>query len=115
MSDALGSARAAISSFLELISLEMRRAGLALMWRVAWAVVAAICVVAAWMGLMAALAMWAVSLGLHPIAAAIAVASISLVAAAMLIYVCIGMSQDLLFSATQRQAAGKSPVPPPAP
>ena len=115
LSSALASARAALSNFLELISLEARRAGLALMWMVAWGFVAAICIVAAWLGLMAALAMWAVSLGFPPIAAVIAVAVINLVAGAVLIYVCIGMSRDLLFSATRRQVAGKSPVKPPAP
>ena len=115
LSSALASARAAVSNFLDLISLEARRAGLALMWMVAWGVVAAICIVAAWLGVMAALAMWAVSLGFPAIAAVIAVAMINLVAGAVLIYVCIGMSRDLLFSAIRRQVAGKWPVKPPAP
>lgn len=115
LSGALGSARSAFSSFLELISLEARRAGLALMWMVAWGLVAAICIVAAWLGLMAALAMWAVSLGLPPIAAVIAFALINLAAGAGLIYVCVGISRALLFSATRRQVAGKPPVAPPAP
>ncbi len=115
LSSALASARAALSNFLDLVSLEARRAGLTLMWLVVWGFVAAICIVGAWMGLMAAVAMWAVSLGFPPIAAVIAVALINLVAAAVLIYVCIGMSRDLLFSATRRQVAGLSPVKPPAP
>ena len=72
-------------------------------------------IVLAWLGLMAALAMWAVSFGLPPIAAVIAVIVINLVAGAVLIYVCIGMSRDLLFYATRRQVAGKCPVKPPAP
>jgi hypothetical protein len=38
-----------------------------------------------------------------------------LVAGGVLIYVCIGMSRDLLFSATRRQVAGKSANKPPAP
>jgi hypothetical protein len=115
LSKALASVRAALSNFLDLISLEARRAGLALMWMVAWGIVAGICIVAAWLGLMTALAMWAVSLGLPPIAAVIAVAGINLVAGAVLIYMCICMSRDLLFSATRRQVAGKWPVKPPAP
>ena len=85
------------------------------MWMAAGGVVAAICIAAAWLGLMAALAMWAVSLGFPPIAAVIAVAVINLAAGAVLIYRCIGMSRDLVFSATRRQLAGKSPVRPPAP
>jgi len=115
LSSAFASARAALANFLDLLSLEARRAGLALMWMVVGAVVAAICMVGAWLGLMAALAMWAVSLGLPPITAVIAVAVINLVAGAVLIYVCIGASRDLLFSATRRQVAGSSPVTPPAP
>ena len=115
LSGAFASARTALSSFLDLMSLEARRAGLTLMWMVVWGFVAAICIVGAWVGLMAALAMWAVSLGFPPIAAVIAVAVINLAAGAVLIYVCIGMSRDLLFSATRRQVAGKLPVSPPAP
>jgi hypothetical protein len=115
LASALASARAALSNFLDLMSLEARRAGLALMWMVAWGLVAAICIVAAWLGLVAALAMWAVSLGLPPIAAVLAVAVINLAAGAVLIYVCLGISRDLLFSATRRQVAGKSPVKPASP
>lgn len=115
LSSAAASARAALSNFLELMSLEARRAGVALMWMVAGGFAAAICIVGAWLGLMAAFAMWAVALGCPPIAAVIGVAVINLVAGAALIYVCIGMSRDLLFSATRRQVAGASPVQPPAP
>ena len=68
-----------------------------------------------WLGLVAALAMWAVSLGLPPIAAVLAVAVINVTAGAVLIYVCLGISRDLLFSATRRQVAGKFPVKPVSP
>jgi len=115
LSGALASARAALLNFLDLMSLEARRAGLALMWMVAWGFVAAICIVGAWLGLLAAVAMWAVSLGFPPIAAAITFAAINLAAGSVLIYVCIGMSSDLLFSATRRQVAGLSSVKPHAP
>jgi hypothetical protein len=115
LSSALASARATLSSFLDLVSLEARRAGIALMWMLVWGWVAAICIVAAWLGLLAALAMWAVALGFPPLAAVIAVAAINLVAGAALLYMCIGMSRDLLFSATRRQVAGEDLVRPPAP
>jgi hypothetical protein len=115
LAGALASARGGLANFLDLLSFEARRAGLALMWMVAWGFVAAICVVAAWLGLMAALALWAVSLGLAPIAAVLAIAVLNCVAAGGLFYMCIGMSHDLLFSATRRQVAGKSPVKPPSP
>jgi hypothetical protein len=110
LSAALGSVRAASSNFFDLLSLEARRAGLALMWMAAWGLVAAICVVGAWLGVIAALAMWLVSLGFSPIAAVVAIAAINLVAGAALFFVCIRLSRDLLFSATRRQLAGESPV-----
>jgi hypothetical protein len=115
LAGAFASARAGLSNFLDLMSFEARRAGLALVWMIAWGFAGAFCMVAAWLGLMAALAMWAVSLGVPPIAAVIAVTVLNCVAGGMLFYACIGMSHDLLFSATRRQVAGKSPVRPPAP
>jgi hypothetical protein len=115
LSNALASARGVLSNFLDLLSLEARRAGLALMWMVAWGLVAAICIVGAWLGSMAALAMWAVSLGFPPIAAVIAVAVINLVAGIALFCICNRMSRDLLFSATRRQVVGKCPVKPDSP
>ncbi len=107
LSSALAGARTALSSFLDLVALEARRAGLALMWMVAVGVVAAVCIVVAWLGLMAALVMCAVAWGFPPIAAVILLAAIHLLAGAVLIYLCIGMSRDLLFSATRRQVAGQ--------
>jgi hypothetical protein len=101
----LDSARESLSNFLELMSLEAHRAGLALIWMVAWAVVAAVCIITTWLGLMAALAMWAVSLGLLPIAAIIVVAILNLVVGVVLIRVCVGLSRGLLFPATHRQLA----------
>lgn len=115
LSNAVASARATLSSILELISLEARRAGLAVLWIVVMGVVAAVCIVSAWLGLMAALAMWVIALGFPPIATVIVVALIQLIAGAMLINVCIGKSSDLLFSATRRQVAGDCPVKPAAP
>jgi hypothetical protein len=115
LSNALVSARAAVSNFLDLLSFEARRAGLALVWMVACGLIAAVCIVAAWLGLMAALVMWAVSMGCSAVLSVIAVALINGVAGFALICVCKGMSQDLMFPATRRQLAGKSPVKPVAP
>jgi len=112
VTNALGSARVVISSFLELVSLEARRAGLALMWLVAWGLVSAICFVTAWLGLMAALAIWAISLGQPPVAVVIVVALLNLVVGAALIKVCIGISRDLMFTSTRRQIAGPSSARP---
>ena len=65
------------------------------LWIVVFGGIAAICIVAAWLGLMVALAMWAISLGLPSIAAVIAVTVINLIAGGVLIYLCIGMSRNL--------------------
>jgi hypothetical protein len=115
LSSAFASARAALSGFLDLVSLEARRAGLALMWMVIWGLIAVICFAAAWLGLMGALALWIVSLGFPPLAAVIALALANLVAGGMLIYACVGMSRALLFSATRRQVAGEPPAGSPTP
>ena len=105
---AVASARAAFSNLLELMSLEARRAGVTLMWMVVLGVIAAICIVTAWLVLMVALTIGAIALGCPPIAAVIALAASNLIAGAALIYRCIGMSRDLLFCATRRQVAGQS-------
>jgi len=113
LSNTFNSARVSLSNLLELLSLEARRAGIAVMWMAAWGVIAGVCIVSAWLGLMAALALWSVSLGLPPIAAVIAVVVINLALAAVLLYMCIDRSRDLLFSATRRQVSGATPVAPP--
>ena len=101
------SARATLSDFLDLLSLEARRAGLALMWMVVCGVMAAACIVSAWLGLMAALVIWAVSMGSSPLLAVIVIALMNGAAGALLIYRSISVSHDLRFSATRRQLAGK--------
>jgi len=106
LSRAFASARAALSNFLDLVTLEVRRAGLTLMWMVVLGIVAGICVVAAWLGLMVALAMTAVEFGVSPIMAAFGVVLVNLVLAGVLVRICIGMSRNLLFAATRRQVAG---------
>ena len=108
----LASARAALTHFLDLLSLEARRAGIALVGMVVVGFAAAVCAVTAWLGIMAALAMWTVSLGLPPVAAVIVLAGLNLAACAILAYRCIGMSRDLLFPATRRQVAGTTAIPP---
>ena len=115
LANALASARAAISAVLDLAALETRRASDALLWIVALGGVAAVCIVAAWLGLLALLALWAISLGLHPALAGIVVVLANVGLAAAAIKTAIRLSQDLLFSATRRQVAGKLPVKPVSP
>ena len=83
---------------------------MALVWMVAWAVAAGICLVATWLGLMAALAMWATALGLSSIAAVLLVALLNAAIAGALIYASVGKSRGLLFPATRRQLAGHRAV-----
>ena len=108
LSSVIDSAHASVSNFLELVSLEAQRAGYALVWMVAWGGVAAICIAATWLGLLVALAMWAVSLGLSPPVAVVLFALLNLAVVAVLIRMCIGLSRDLLFPATRRQLAHES-------
>ncbi len=109
------SARAVLSDFLDLLSLEARRAGLALMWMVVCGIIAAACIISAWLGLMAALVIGVVSLGYSPLLAVIAIALMNGVAGGLLIYRGISISHDLRFSAARRQLSGKSHVLPVAP
>ena len=102
------SARAALADLLDLLSLEARRASLALMWMVVCGIVAAACIVSAWLGLMAALVICAVSLGYPALAAVLVVALMNAAAGGALIYRGVSMSHDLRFSATRRQLAGNA-------
>jgi len=78
---------------------------------VACGAVAAILVVTAWLGFMAALALWAVSIG-FPWGAAVTVISLAnLLAAAIMTSVCVRKSRDLLFTATRRQLEAKPARP----
>jgi hypothetical protein len=114
LSCALTFARALLSNILDLATLEARRAGVALVFMIVGGVVAAVCIVTAWLGLMAACAMAGIALGMPPLAAVLVVAGINLMAGAGVLYWCIDMSRDLLFMATRRQIDGPSSIPSPA-
>lgn len=103
LANALHSARRVFSDVFGLFSLEVRRAGLTLMWMVALGAMAAILMVTAWLGLMLALVLWVVSLGVHWTAAIVAVSLANVLAAAISLFVCLTMSRNLLFPATRRQ------------
>jgi hypothetical protein len=106
VSRVLDAVRETASSFLELVSLEAHRAGGALVWMIAFGVVAGVCVIATWLGLMAALAMWATDMGLSPILAVLLVAVLNLAFAGALAYAGIRKSDSLTFPATRRQISG---------
>jgi hypothetical protein len=102
----LTSVRETVSSFLELVSLEARRAGTALVWMIAGGVLAGVCLIATWLGLMAALAMWVTDLGLSPLLAVLLVTLLNLALAGGIAFAGIRMSDSLSFPATRRQIAG---------
>ncbi len=103
LSGAFASARWLLSSLLDLFSLEARRAGLTLVLMLACGTLAAILVVAAWLGLLAALVLWSVSLGVSWEVALAQMALANLALAALLWWLCAWMSRALLFSKTRRQ------------
>ena len=113
LSSAFVAARAALASLLDLVALEARGASLALVWMVVWGLVAALCIVVAWLGLMTALGLWAVVLGFSPIATVVAIAVVNLAAGAGLIKLCIYLSRALLFPAVRRQVTGHPVQQPP--
>jgi hypothetical protein len=110
VSHVLSSVRETVSSFLELVSLEARRAGAALVWMVAGGVVTGVCLIATWLGFMAALAMWVTGLGLSPIVAVLLVTLLNLALAGGVAYAGIRMVENLSFPATRRQIAGHRAV-----
>lgn len=103
LAGAFAGARGLLSGLLDLFTLEARRAGLTLAVMLACAATGAILVVAAWLGLMAALALWMVSLGVSWEAAVAVVALANLATAGALAWLCFHLSRHLLFSATRRQ------------
>jgi uncharacterized membrane protein YqjE len=103
LSCAFASARGLLSNILDLFTLEARRAGLTLVLMLACGAIGAILVVAAWLGLMAALTLWAVAVGISWQAAVAAAAFANLAIAAALFWLCARVSRDLLFPATRRQ------------
>ena len=111
----LGSARDTISRLFDLMSLEARRASLAVMWMVVLGGVAVICTAAAWVGVMVVLSLCAISLGAQPLVVASMVAVLNVIAAVVLVYACASISRELLFPATRRQIAGQFPIKPDSP
>lgn len=109
IANVLASMRRVFSDLFRLFSLEVRRAGLTLMWMAALGAIAAMLLVTAWIGLMSALLLWVVSLGASWTSALVAISLANLFAAATSIVVCVMMSRNLLFPATQRQL-GASPT-----
>jgi hypothetical protein len=105
---AFTSARQVLGNFVELVTLEARRAGLALTWMVALGAIAAMLVVTAWLGFMVAFALWLISQGMTPAGAIALVALANLLVAIAVGFACFMLSRNLLFPATRRQLKPRS-------
>jgi uncharacterized membrane protein YqjE len=107
LSGVVAGARGLASSLLDLVGLETRRAGLALILMLACGAAGAMLFAAAWIGLMAALALWSVSRGISWEAALAVVGFATALAVAALLWLCVRLSRDLAFSATRRELRPK--------
>jgi hypothetical protein len=103
VANAFNSVRRVFSDLFQLFSFEVRRAGLTFVWMLALGTIVAMFIVTAWLGLMGALVLWAVSLGLTWTSAMISIALANILMAAIVIFSCVSISRNLLFPATRRQ------------
>src|SRR5437868_13527515 len=103
LSGAIAGARGLASNLLELLGLEARRAGLMLVLMLACGAIAAVLLIAAWLGLLAVLVLWGVSLGTTWQAALGLVVFANAAAAVALFWLCARASRDLTFPATRRE------------
>ena len=107
LSGAVANARGLLSNLLDLFGLEARRAGLTLVLMLACAAAGAMLLVAAWISLMAALALGSAARGISWEAAFAAVAIATLLAALAVCWVGVRASHGLSFPATRRQLRPK--------
>jgi len=115
VSNVVAAARRTVSGFFELLTLEARRAGLALAWMVALGTAAALLGVTAWLGIVTTLVLCVMALGVTPILAVLLFVVLNIAGAAAAVYVCMNMSKDLMFPSSRRQLAAKVDTPAPQP
>jgi uncharacterized membrane protein YqjE len=99
------SMRRTAADFFELVSLELHRAGVTLMWMLALSTFGVLLVVTAWLGLMAGLALWLISFGWPAAGVVSGIALANLLGGGAIFYWCMRASSDLLLPATRRQVA----------
>ena len=87
---------------LELAALETKRAGESLVSIVVFGIIVAILVVTAWMGLVAALVLWLIALGLAPALAVLIGVAVNLAGAAGLVFLIKARTEAFKFPATVR-------------
>ena len=103
LSAVYASARQAFADFVELVTLELHRAGITFMWMLAWSTFAVLLVVTAWLGLMAGLALWIISHGYAAAGVVLGIALANLIGGAAIMMWCVKSGKDLLLPATRRQ------------
>ena len=107
----VGETRSLVGDYAELAVLDARRAAIHLAWVLACVLIAAVLVVTAWMGGVAALIVWMLGTGISwPAAVAIA-AVLNLVGAGALIVWMRRMLVEMPFGALLRQLRGEEPPP----
>ena len=110
----IGEARSLVVDYAQLAVLEARRAALNLAWLLGTVLVVAVLIVTAWMGLLAALIVWATSAGVSWAIAIAVAALVNIAAAAALAWWGRHLVAELPFSALMRQLRGDpAPEPPP--
>lgn len=107
-----GEARQLLADYAELTVLDARRAAIRLAWILGAVLVAAVLAVTSWMGLVAALIVFAWGHGASwPIALAVA-AVLNLIAAGALGWFTLQLAKEAPFTALLRQLRGRDPEPP---
>ena len=108
----LSETRALFSDYAQLAVLDARRAAIRLAWILGAVLIAAVLVVTAWMGFVAAGIVFAWGHGASwPVALAVA-ALLNLVAAGALGWFTLKLAKELPFTALLRQLRGETPEPP---
>jgi hypothetical protein len=108
----LSEARALVSDYAQLAVLDARRAAIRLAWILGAVLIAAVLIVTAWMGFVAAGIVFAWGHGASwPVALAVA-AILNVVAAGALGWFTLKLAKELPFTALLRQLRGETPEPP---
>jgi len=108
----LSEARALVSDYAQLAVLDARRAAIRLAWILGAVLIAAVLIVTAWMGFVAAGIVFAWGHGASWPVALAAAAILNIVAAGALGWFTLKLAKELPFTALLRQLRGETPEPP---
>lgn len=91
---------------LQLAALETQRAGRSLVWLLVYGILACVLMLGAWVGALAALVLWLISIGLAASAALLLAAVLNVIAAGLFVLAIRRRSRDLGFPATLASLQG---------